>query len=164
MPSDQVDLDDLERKLVQFNAPVSVAPLSGKYYGTVVVDADGEDVVEFWDHGNDIEPSSREKAKFGDDWTPEKWSEYCCDSHWESQRDYERAVSFAALRNAAPALIAELRAARAELARRDAAIEAAKDALREAAHLLAHASSGAGEYHEVAKRCQTALAKLEARP
>ena len=71
--------------------PWSVEPLEGKYYGTMIRDADGLQVAEFWDHSVPSVPSTREKEHFGDDWSEAAWSEYCCDSHWESERDYVRA-------------------------------------------------------------------------
>lgn len=80
--------------------PWSVAPLEGKYYGTHVLDADGEEVAEFWDHSVAGAPSSREKAKFGDDWTEAAWADYCCDSHWENERDYALASAIVEAMNA----------------------------------------------------------------
>lgn len=77
----------------------SVAPLDGKYYGTRILDADGEEVAEFWDHSTASHPSEREKASFGD-WTEEKWADYVCDSHWESERDYLRAKAIVEAMNA----------------------------------------------------------------
>jgi len=70
--------------------PWSVSPLEGKYYGTHILDADGEEVAKFWDHSIASHPSEREKARFGD-WTEEAWADYVCDSHWENERDYVRA-------------------------------------------------------------------------
>lgn len=79
--------------------PWSLAPREGKYYGTVVLDVDGETVAEFWDHGIASPPSAREKEYFGE-WTEEAWADYCCDSHWESERDYARAAAIVAAMNA----------------------------------------------------------------
>ncbi len=75
--------------------PWSVAPLKGKYYGTHVVDADGDEVAEFW--SCEGEPSDREKAAFGQDWTPVLWADYCSDCHWESQVALAAALSFVEL-------------------------------------------------------------------
>lgn len=68
--------------LTSFPSPWSIKPLAGKYYGTVLSDARGRSVLSVWAAEGD--PSHREKERFGKDWTPEKWAEYCCDTHWES--------------------------------------------------------------------------------
>ena len=65
--------------------PLQLAPRKGKYYGTIIVDANGEQVVRFWTAEG--EPSVREKALYDGDWTPEWWAEYCCDTHWECEID-----------------------------------------------------------------------------
>lgn len=82
------------------NLPWSVAPLEGKYYGTHILDADGDEVAEFWDHSIPGRPSVREIKAFGDDWSEEAWAEYCCDSHWENERDYLRACAIVRAVNA----------------------------------------------------------------
>jgi hypothetical protein len=79
--------------------PWTVAPLEGKYYGTQILDATGDVVAEFWDHSVESAPSEREKASFGD-WTEDAWAEHCCDSHWESERDYLRAKAIVDAMNA----------------------------------------------------------------
>ena len=68
--------------LLSFPAPWSIAPLDGKYYGTVILDSRAIPILSFWK--SEGEPSVREKSEFRD-WTPEAWGEYCCDSHWESE-------------------------------------------------------------------------------
>lgn len=72
--------------------------LSGKYYGTHVLDSKGIEVIEFWTATG--EPSKRQKEAFGDDWTPQAWADYCCDSHWECEADYQAALEFIALSEA----------------------------------------------------------------
>lgn len=74
--------DWIESVIRSFPKPFSVAPLKGKYYGTTVLDAAGTPVLSFWMNDGSY-PSQREKDKFSG-WTPERWSDYCCDSHWES--------------------------------------------------------------------------------
>jgi hypothetical protein len=69
--------------------PVSLSPRHGKYYGTEIVDANGDEVMRIWTVAG--EPSSREKAHFGEDYTPEAWADYCSDSHWECEADLKRA-------------------------------------------------------------------------
>ena len=79
--------------------PWSVAPLEGKYYGTNILDSNGDEVASFWDHSEAAYPSAREKAAFGN-WTEEAWADYVCDSHWESERDYARAKAIVDAMNA----------------------------------------------------------------
>lgn len=92
---------EIMENAADLNLPWKVAPLTGKYYGTHILDADGDEVAEFWDHSYDhpSHPSVREKAAFGD-WTEEAWADYCCDSHWESERDYARALAIVEAMNA----------------------------------------------------------------
>lgn len=78
--------------------PWSIAPLDGKYYGTHILDANGEEVCEFWDHsigGEGNRPSRRERARYKDfktdDEFEEFWKDYCCDSHYESVHDLANA-------------------------------------------------------------------------
>jgi hypothetical protein len=78
--------------ITEIKLPVSLAPRTGKYYGTEIVDARGALVIDLWEHGDDAVPSDREKEYFGSEWSEEAWSEYCCDSHWECQDDYLFAV------------------------------------------------------------------------
>lgn len=80
--------------LSSFDGPFRVAPLAGKYYGTVVIDNHGTRIFSFWYSGT---PSIREKLAFGDGFTEEAWAEYCCDSHYESEQSLcwaNRAVRF----------------------------------------------------------------------
>lgn len=90
-------MDWFRSVLLSFPTPWSIAPLGGgKYYGTVVRDATGIDVLSFW--SSQGEPSSREKKYFGN-WNEADWSEYCCDCHWESEvslRMAEKSVAWAA--------------------------------------------------------------------
>lgn len=83
--------------VLSFPAPWSVAALNGKYYGTVITDARGIAILNFWE--SEGEPSEREKARF-QDWTPETWAEYCCDSHWESDTCLTIANEVVRIRNA----------------------------------------------------------------
>lgn len=83
--------------VLSFPAPWGVAPRAGKFYGTVVHDARGKDVLSVW--SAEGEPSHREKAYFGPDWTPEAWAEYCSDSHWESAGCLAMAERIVYLRN-----------------------------------------------------------------
>lgn len=68
--------------------PWSLAPLSGKYYGTTVVDAHGKTVCEMWLCAGP--PSPRE------DIDPED----ICDSHYESMADYQAASLICDIANA----------------------------------------------------------------
>ena len=89
-------------KLIGMNEiklPVSIAPLGGKHYGTNLLDATGRIFLTIWTATG--EPSEREKAQFGDNWTPKFWQEYCCDSHWECDDDWRLAQSLLTILNAA---------------------------------------------------------------
>jgi hypothetical protein len=72
------------------NLPWKVAPLEvRKYYGTKILDSQGEEVMSVWDHdawGENL-PSRREIEKWGPSFTMEKWNDYICDTHYESARD-----------------------------------------------------------------------------
>lgn len=94
--------DIILENVSELRLPWKLAPLDGKYYGTIILDRDGEEVATFWDHTDAAHPSVREKASFGD-WTEEKWAEYVCDSHWESERDYVRALAIVEAMNATEA-------------------------------------------------------------
>jgi hypothetical protein len=83
--------DELSRR---WRGPLRLQDRAGKYYGTRVVDADGETVIKFWTASG--EPSEREKAYFGR-WTPERWADDCSDCHWECERDLVAALEFIAL-------------------------------------------------------------------
>lgn len=60
--------------------PWSIAKRWGKYYGTDILDANGESVVEIWMPYGPM--SERERAYQGED--PE-----ICDSHYESELTYQ---------------------------------------------------------------------------
>lgn len=86
--------------LINGNTPWCVAPLDGKYYGTIVVDANGREMLRVWGsyHDADAEasaPSNREKGK----WSAESWKEYCCDSHYEAVSDLKLAEDIVRLVN-----------------------------------------------------------------
>jgi len=89
--------DWLESVILSFPAPWSIAPLDGKYYGTVIRDGDGRNILSVWEAEG--EPSHRQKAWFCN-WTPEAWAEYCCDTHWESAICLQLAENICRLRNA----------------------------------------------------------------
>lgn len=83
-----------------FPAPWVVAPLVGKYYGTVILDAEAKPVLSLWDEGlaadGGLAPSRRELENFE---SLEEWREYCSDSHWESEVTLARSEAIAAARN-----------------------------------------------------------------
>jgi hypothetical protein len=85
--------------LKSITLPVVLAPREGKHYGTEILDATGALVVTIWTASG--EPSTREKERFRDGWTPEKWEEWCCDCHWESQQDLNMAEWLVRVLNAA---------------------------------------------------------------
>lgn len=87
-------LDWLESVILSFPAPWAVAELDGKYYGTIVKDARGVPILSFW-MTEGQKPSVREKG----DMTDAEWSEYCCDSHWESAAALVMAEKVVSLRN-----------------------------------------------------------------
>lgn len=89
--------DWLDSVIMSFPAPWSLLPLEGKYYGTVIQDGSGKPILSFWDGTGD--PSERQKAYFGDDWTPEAWADYCCDCHWESASALAMAETAIEVRN-----------------------------------------------------------------
>lgn len=89
--------DWLESVILSFPAPWSIAPLHGKYYGTLILDARSVKILKFWDSNGD--PSEREKAEWKH-WTLEEWNAEVCDSHWESAATLERCRAVVALRNA----------------------------------------------------------------
>ena len=89
--------DWLDSVILSFPAPWILGPRDGKYYGTEILDARGKKILSLWISVGD--PSAREKEYFGD-WTPEAWTEYCCDSHWESEAALKLAEAIVALRNA----------------------------------------------------------------
>lgn len=79
--------------ILSFPAPWSVADLNGKYYGTEIRDARSVTIMSVWESEGD--PSAREKG----DMTDEEWTEYCCDSHWESELALRVATAIVDVRN-----------------------------------------------------------------
>ena len=81
----------------------SVAPRTGKYYGTDILW--GKTVIgAVWNHGEwngpRQHPSKRELAYSHPKMTEEIFWEDCCDSHWESQENYDEAVALVERLNA----------------------------------------------------------------
>jgi len=78
-----------------------VLPLVGKYYGTGV--DIGHATIRVWDHFYYGAPSRRQLDDYGhegkewDDLTPKERSDITCDSHYETQADYDLALKIAAL-------------------------------------------------------------------
>jgi len=68
-----------------FKLPWSVAPLMGKYYGTRIINCDGELVMHYCQREDEDygKPSERQL----DGQPLGEWLEECCDWHWESERD-----------------------------------------------------------------------------
>lgn len=76
--------------------PWTVGPLEGKYYGTEIIDAEGGDVCRVWDHdrGEPVLSEREERThKFESDADRNEWM---CDTHFETQQDYEIACLIAA--------------------------------------------------------------------
>lgn len=79
-----------------------IKPLSGKYYGTIIVidfqDGGQTEEIKFWDSGN-YEPSIRSLEYYN--MTLEQWNEddMSCDGHFESKLTYDRAVRLVSLIN-----------------------------------------------------------------
>lgn len=78
-----------------------VLPLGGKYYGTGV-DV-GHTAIRVWDHSYYGTPSRRQLDDYGhegkewDDLAPQEKLDLTCDSHYETQADYDLALKIAAL-------------------------------------------------------------------
>lgn len=76
-----------------FPAPWTIAPLDGKYYGTVILDKRGRVILDYWDNdgedGHPAMPSRREKQT----------EEDLCDCHWESAKTLAVAERLIELRN-----------------------------------------------------------------
>lgn len=74
-----------------FPRPWRLAPRDRKYYGTEVLDANGEVVFKIWGtyswgvEDYDPQPSEREL----DGQSLEEFWEWCCDSHWETEDTYQ---------------------------------------------------------------------------
>lgn len=91
--------------------PWAIAPLEGKYYGTRIVDANGNQVCEIWNHDPnrynlaERRVSRREEEKYRDKMTDKEWNEFLdedlCDSHYESEEDYLLACKIVAEANRA---------------------------------------------------------------
>lgn len=90
--------DWFESVIISFPAPWTIGPRDRKYYGTEIFDARGTNILNIWVMAGG--PSEREKARFGN-WTEERWAEYCCDSHWESEGGLAIAEAIVAMRNSA---------------------------------------------------------------
>lgn len=75
--------------MVDLDTPWSVAPLDGKYYGTEILNNNGDCVMKVWNHSDATRPSERED----DDGS--------YDSHWESAEDLARANEIVRRINAA---------------------------------------------------------------
>lgn len=88
--------DWLDSVILSFPAPWKVCDLDGKYYGTLIADARGIEFLSFWMTDGE-QPSARQKG----DMTDEEWSDYCCDSHWESARAFATCEEVVRLRNLA---------------------------------------------------------------
>lgn len=89
--------DWLAEILKTFPTPWIIKPRDGKYYGTIMQDARGKDILSIWIN-EDQQPSWREKNYFGQ-WTPERWNDAVCDSHWESELSLKIAEEIITLRN-----------------------------------------------------------------
>lgn len=85
--------DWLDSVILSFPAPWKVRDCAGKHYGTEIEDARGLCVLSVWFAFG--EPSARQKGNM----TDEQWSEYCCDSHWESADQLRVAETIVSLRN-----------------------------------------------------------------
>lgn len=85
--------DWLNSVVQSFPAPWSIAELKGKYYGTIIEDAEGTKILSVWKSAG--APSARQFEGF----TKEEWEDYCCDSHWESQQTYAICEAIVAKRN-----------------------------------------------------------------
>src|SRR6478609_9440663 len=87
----------LPRQEIRAPTPWTISPLVGKYYGTYVLDADGEELFRIWNHDESYgkegnQPSEREYAQHGSFKSKEEHDEYFyCDTHYESARDYATA-------------------------------------------------------------------------
>jgi hypothetical protein len=65
--------------------PWALAPLNGKYYGTRILDRNGDEVMKFAGKNRDDDdgkPSERWRAEYGTDWEPYDW-------HYERHDDLE---------------------------------------------------------------------------
>jgi hypothetical protein len=70
---------------------VGIADLSGKYYGTKVIYGN-EHEITIWTHDKDFTPSTRQLAYWELTLDEAKDSDMMCDSHYETQEDYDIAV------------------------------------------------------------------------
>lgn len=61
--------------MVDLKTPWSIAPLEGKYYGTRIVDCNGDPVMKVGHQDTDTQPSERETYL----------ASHITDSHYESQ-------------------------------------------------------------------------------
>ncbi len=93
---------------IDLGQPWELAPREGKHYGTKILDRDGNVTMTIWTSGQELgcevgeAPSLREQARYTN-YTPEWWARYSYDTHYECQRDFERAVALIQIVNdAAP--------------------------------------------------------------
>jgi hypothetical protein len=77
--------------------PLSIAPLRAKHYGTIILDSNGNQFITLWTASGN--PSEREIAKFGKNYSEEAWREYISDSHWECDSDYKTALKLVEILN-----------------------------------------------------------------
>jgi hypothetical protein len=83
--------DWFDSVLESFPAPWLIG--DDTHYGTEIFDARGHKVLSVWmAWGN---PSPRQRG----DMTDAEWSEYCCDSHWESETQWHIANAIVTTRN-----------------------------------------------------------------
>lgn len=73
-----------------YPTPWSVGPNDRKYYGTEILDANGEVIFKLWrtTYDDNSVPSTREL----DGETVEEFWEWCSDSHWETEETYQLAL------------------------------------------------------------------------
>ena len=65
-----------------------IADLSGKYYGTKVIYGD-ENEITIWTHYKDFTPSKRQLEYWEMTLEEAKENDMMCDTHYETQEDYE---------------------------------------------------------------------------
>lgn len=105
-------MSDLTRPWAEAHRePGEVLDLAGKYYGTRV--DIGHTTVTVWDHSEHTQPSRREldnnghKGREWDELSRDERFDITCDTHYETQADYDLARLIAA----APKLLATLESA-----------------------------------------------------
>ena len=86
------NVDWLDSIIASFPTPWTIGEETR--YGSEIFDGRGKKILSIWiTLGN---PSEREKGGMSD----QEWSEYCCDSHWESETQWYLANAIVAARNA----------------------------------------------------------------